>query len=143
ALEKLPMPAADDAHASELTDVEQKLRALCGVGAGVEVSPDRALVKANREDPRAVRLARTLALFAQEKLPRERLGELGEALPVLIRLGFLREEAELVTYDPAFRARVQELATPDQRAAALHDALDILVTAYLDATPRERGELWP
>ncbi|MRG92154.1 hypothetical protein [Polyangium spumosum] len=141
-LEKLPMPASDDAHASELTAVEKRLRALAGIESDVEVSPDRALLKANREDPRAVRLARVLAYFAESDLPRERLGDLGEALPILLKLGFLREEADIVSYEPTFRSRVRELATPDQRTAALHDGLDLLLMAYLEASARERTELW-
>lgn len=143
-LEKLPMAAPDDAHAADLVEIEQKLRALAGVGATVEVSPERALAKANREDPRSVRLARLLAFFAEGDLPpRSRLGELGEALPILVRLGFLREDGDKRSYEPSFRARIRDLVTPEQRAAALHDALDILLSTYPEATPRERGELWP
>ncbi|MDC3953974.1 hypothetical protein [Polyangium jinanense] len=143
ALEKLPMPGSDDAHGAELTSIEKKLRALAGVDAEVEVSPDRALLKASRKDPRAVRLARVLAFFAEADLPRERLGDLGEALPVLLKLGFLREEADVVSYEPTFRARVRDLLSPDQRIAALHEALDLLLMAYLEASARERTELWP
>ena len=142
-LEKLPMASADDAHFADFVEIEQKLRALAGVAAGVEVSLERALVKANREDPRAVRLARLLAFFAESSLPRALLGELGEALPVLLRLGVLLEDGDKLTYDSAFRGRIRDLTTADQRAAALHDALDILLSSYPDATPRERGELWP
>ncbi|MDI1434901.1 trypsin-like peptidase domain-containing protein [Polyangium sorediatum] len=142
-LEKLPMPASDDAHAAELASVEKKLRGLAGVGTDVEVSPDRALLKASREDPRAVRLARVLAFFAEADVPRERLGDLSDALPVLLKLGFLRDEADVVSYDATFRTRVRDLLTPDQRTAALHEALDLLLMAYLDANARERTELWP
>jgi hypothetical protein len=143
ALEKMPMAAPDDVNAAELSEIEQKLRALAGVGATVEISAERALAKAHRADPRSVRLARTLAFFADGTLPRNRLGEIGEPLPILVRFGFLREEGDAVTYDPTFRTRVRDLATPEQRATALHDAVELLLAAYLDATPRERGELWP
>jgi tetratricopeptide (TPR) repeat protein len=142
-LEKLPMAAPDDAHASDLVEIEQKLRGVAGIGTTVEVSPERALAKANREDPRSVRLARMLAFLAEADLPKGRLGELGEPLPILVRLGFLREDGDKLSYDPRFRARLRELSTPDQRAAALHDALDILLSTYPDATAKERSELWP
>ncbi len=143
ALEKLPMPAADDVNANELANVERRLRERCGVDPDAEVSADRALVRANREHPHAVRLARTLAYFAVAPLPCERLGELASALPALVKLGFLHELNSKPWYDLTFRSRVQELATADQRTTALHDALEILLANYSENTSRERLELLP
>lgn len=143
ALEKLPMPATDDAHYADFLRVEAKLRERCGVEADAEVSADRALVRANREHPHAVRLARTLAYFAIAPLPCTRLGDLAMALPYLIRLGFLNEMAHKPWYEPTFRTRVQELATAEQRNTALHDALEIILAHYAENTSRERSELLP
>ncbi len=143
ALEKLPMPATDDAHTERFAKIEEKLRESCGIEPDVEISADRALVRANREHPLAVRLARTLAYFAIAPLPCTRLGDLATALPYLIRLGFLHEMANRPWYEPGFRTRVQELATAEQRNTALHDALEIILAHYAETTSAERSELLP
>lgn len=143
ALEKLPMPATDDPHAPGFAKVEEQLRERCGIEPEVEISADRALVRANREHPLAVRLARTLAYFAIAPLPCTRLGDLATALPYLIRLGFLHEMAQKPWYEPAFRNRVQELATAEQRNTALHDALEIILAHYAETTSHQRSELLP
>lgn len=143
ALEKLPMPATDDANFEAFAKVEQGLRDICGVEPDVEVSADRALVRANREHPLAVRLARTLAYFAIAPLPCTRLGDLATALPYLIKIGFLNEMANKPWYEPIFRTRVQELATIEQRNTALHDALEIILAHYAENTSEERAELLP
>ena len=143
ALEKLPMPATDDAHAPDFTRVEDKLRERCGVEPDAEVSADRALVRANREHFHAVRLARTLAYFAIAPLPCTRLGDLATALPYLVKLGFLNQMANKPWYEPTFRSRVQELATAEQRNTALHDALEIILAHYAETTSNERTELLP
>jgi tetratricopeptide (TPR) repeat protein len=143
ALEKLPMAAPDDAHASELSDIEHRLREAAGLSPGKEISPERALIKVMREDPRAARLARTLAQFANEPLPITRLGDFELILPVLEKVGITESDEENVTFKPEFRTRIRELLTQDQRAAALHDAIDLLLVAYLEGGPRDRRVLWP
>lgn len=143
ALARLPMPATDDVHADSFARIEEALRERCGVEAEVEISADRALVRANREHPLAVRLARTFAYFAIAPLPCTRLGDLAVALPYLKKLGVLQEMAGKPWYEPAFRTRVQELATTDQRNTALHDALEIILAHYTESTAAERAELLP
>jgi tetratricopeptide (TPR) repeat protein len=143
ALEKLPLPATDDPNAEAFTKIEESLRERCGVEPDAEVSADRALVRANREHPHAVRLARTLAYFAIAPLPCTRLGDLAMALPYLVKVGFLHEMGNRPWYEPTFRNRVQELATAEQRNTALHDALEIILAHYAENTSRERAELLP
>lgn len=143
ALEKLPLPATDDAHATEFARVEEKLRERCGIEPDAEVSADRALVRANREHPHAMRLARAFAYFAVAPLPCQRLGDLATALPYLVKLGFLHEMNYKPWYDPQFRLRVQELCTAEQRTTALHDALELILANYAESTSRERAELLP
>lgn len=143
ALEKLPMPATDDSNAEAFTKIEESLRERCGVEPDAEVSADRALVRANREHPHAVRLARTFAYFAIAPLPCTRLGDLAMALPYLVKVGFLHEMGNRPWYEPTFRSRVQELATSEQRNTALHDALEIILAHYAENTSRERAELLP
>ncbi|MBK9258997.1 MAG: trypsin-like peptidase domain-containing protein [Polyangiaceae bacterium] len=143
ALEKLPMPATDDVNAPDFTRIEGELRERCGVEPDAEVSADRALARANREHPHAVRLARTLAYFAVAPLPCQRLGDFATALPYLIKLGFMHEMNYKPWYDPTFRLRVQELCTAEQRTTALHDALEIILANYAENTSRERAELLP
>jgi hypothetical protein len=143
ALERLPMPAADDAHASELSEIEPKLRKKAGLQEGREVSAERAIARLNREDARASRLARTLAQFADDPLPISRLGDFEMLLPPLDRVGLVELDEENVRFVPSFKARLRELLSPDQRAAALHDAIDLLLVAYLEGSPRDRRVLWP
>ena len=124
------------------TKIEESLRERCGVEPDAEVSADRALVRANREHPHAVRLARTLAYFAIAPLPCTRLGELAMALPYLVKVGFLHEMGNRPWYEPNFRTRVQELATAEQRNTALHDALEIILAHYAENTSRDFTDVW-
>lgn len=143
ALARLPMPATDDAHVDSFARIEETLRERCGIEPDVEISADRALVRANREHPLAVRLARTFAYFAIAPLPCTRLGDLAVALPYLKKLGVLQEMAGKPWYEPIFRSRVQELTTTDQRNTAIHDALEIILAHYTESTAADRAELLP
>ena len=131
ALEKLPMPATDDAHTEQFAKVEEALRERCGIEPDVEISADRALVRANREHPLAVRLARTLAYFAIAPLPCTRLGDLAVALPYLIRLGFLHEMAhKLDALDGEVRAAVAGIPEARRKVISTHRAFGYFAAAY-------------